>query len=314
MDSVSGFTDVLIASISDDAAKALQVAQAISLAGWTVRRIHSAGSSKLHDFDAALAAAKCVLLVWSEDTINSEPMRTLASRSRHRVPLIFVRIARYPVLFRDAPTVELWGWSGAADDPTLQPLIDNIAAVVPKATRERPNADASTARTPEQSLDSQGQDDTARLFLCYRREDTQDAAGRLHDRLIGAYGSGRVFMDIDSVPLGADFVEHVTTQIARCSAVVVMIGKRWLTIKDRKRRRLDYEDDLVRAEVRAALQKSIPVIPIVVQNASMPRADDLPEDIRPLARRNGIQLRPDHWKEGVDRLLKELDKVMKASS
>ena len=122
-----------------------------------------------------------------------------------------------------------------------------------------------------------------------------------------------MFIDIDSVPLGVDFVDHVSQQIAGCSAVLVMIGKQWLTIKDRKRRRrLDDADDLVRAEIRAALQQNVPVIPVVVQNADMPRGDDLPDDIRALARRNGIQLRPEQWKEGVDRLLKELDKVMKA--
>jgi hypothetical protein len=93
--------------------------------------------------------------------------------------------------------------------------------------------------------------------------------------------------------------------------VVVMIGRRWLTLRNTKRRRLDSEDDLARTEIRAALQQKIPVIPIVVQNASMPRVDDLPDDIRLLACRNGIQLRPDQWNEGVERLLKELDKVMK---
>jgi hypothetical protein len=149
------------------------------------------------------------------------------------------------------------------------------------------------------------------IFLCYRREDTQDAAGRLYDRLTAAFGSDRVFMDIDSVPLGIDFVEHVREQISACAAVIVMIGKRWSTVKDRRRRRrLDDEDDLVRAEIRAALQQKIPVIPIVVQNAEMPTAGDLPDDIRPLARRNGIHLRPDQWKEGVERLLKELSKAM----
>jgi len=111
--------------------------------------------------------------------------------------------------------------------------------------------------------------------LCYRREDTQDAAGRLHDRLVDAFGAERVFMDIDSVPLGIDFVEHVAEQIGRCKAVIVMIGKQWRTIKDKKRRRrLDNDDDLVRAEIRAALQQKIPVIPVTVQNAAMPQAED----------------------------------------
>jgi hypothetical protein len=151
------------------------------------------------------------------------------------------------------------------------------------------------------------------LFVCYRRDDTQHAAGRLHDRLTEAYGSDRVFMDIDSVPLGVDFVEHVSHQIARCAAVVVMIGRKWLRLKGKdRRRRLDSEDDLVRAEIAAALQQKIPVIPLLVENAKMPSATDLPDNIRLLARRNGIELSATRWKTDVERLIKELDRVMKA--
>jgi hypothetical protein len=120
-------------------------------------------------------------------------------------------------------------------------------------------------------------------------------------------------MDIDNVPLGIDFVEHVTEQIGKCSVVIVMIGKQWHTIKDKKRRRrLDNADDLVRAEIRAALQQKIPVIPVTVQNAAMPQAEDLPDDIRLLVRRNGIQLDATRWRTDVERLIKELDRVMKA--
>ena len=153
------------------------------------------------------------------------------------------------------------------------------------------------------------------LFICYRRTDTADTAGRLHDRLSETYGRERVFMDIEGVPLGIDFVNHVTEQISRCSAVIVMIGSRWLTTKDKKRRRrLDVEDDLVRTEIAAALHRSIPIIPVLVKNAKMPAADDLPENIRLLARRNGIELSATRWRTGVERLIKELDRVMKSSS
>jgi hypothetical protein len=150
------------------------------------------------------------------------------------------------------------------------------------------------------------------LFVCYRRDDTQDVTGRLHDRLAETYGFDRVFMDIDSVPLGIDFVDHVAAQISSCAAVVVMIGRQWLKVKDkRRRRRLDNDDDLVRVEIAAALQQKIPVIPVLVQDAEMPAADELPENIRPLARRNGISLSAIRWRTDVERLIKELDRVMK---
>lgn len=148
------------------------------------------------------------------------------------------------------------------------------------------------------------------VFICYRREDTQDACGRLRDDLADAYGSERVFMDIDSIPLGLDFVEYVSAEICRCSAVIVVIGKRWLTVRDKGQRRLDNPDDLVRAEIAVALRQEIPVIPVLVQGARMPRAEQLPQDIKALARRNGIDLGGPAWKAGIERLIRDLDRRM----
>jgi hypothetical protein len=151
----------------------------------------------------------------------------------------------------------------------------------------------------------------ARIFICYRREDTQGEAGRLYDRLTDTFGASQVFMDIDSVPLGIDFVDRVKEQISNCRAVIVMIGRQWLTIPDKRgNRRLDDSEDLVRVEIAAALKQHVPVIPVLVQNASIPDREDLPDDLRLLTRRNGIALRHDQWREGVERLLKELDPTM----
>lgn len=150
------------------------------------------------------------------------------------------------------------------------------------------------------------------VLISYRRGDTRVETARLHDRLAEEYGPERVFLDIHDVPLGIDFVDHVRAKIAGCSAVIVMMGTRWLTITDdRGQRRLDDPNDPVRVEVAAALQqKHIGVIPVIVQNASMPSAEDLPADIRLLARRNWIQLRPEQWDEGIASLLRGLEPTM----
>ena len=153
------------------------------------------------------------------------------------------------------------------------------------------------------------------LFMSYRREDTAHAAGRLHERLADAFGRDRVFMDIDAVPLGVDFVEHISEQIVGCSAVIVMIGRQWLTVTDRKGlARLFTESDFVRTEVSAALRLNVPVIPVLVDDADMPTPEELPDDLRPLSRRNGIELSATRWRTDVERLIKELDWVMKPSS
>jgi pyruvate/2-oxoglutarate dehydrogenase complex dihydrolipoamide acyltransferase (E2) component len=150
------------------------------------------------------------------------------------------------------------------------------------------------------------------LFICYRREDSEHAAGRLYERLIGAFGDDAVFMDIDSIPLGADFVDHVNEQIACCVATIVMIGPGWLDALDKRgRRRLDNPEDTVRAEIAAALKQKIPVIPVLVQNAAMPLAEELPDDIKVLARRNGIELSHGRWKTDVDRLIDQLHTVVR---
>jgi hypothetical protein len=283
-----------------------------------------------------------VVVLWSFSSVASGWLRSVATEASQRriVASALLDEVRPPLGFRASVVSNLTDWNGDSDSEEFQRLVKAVRRIAscetakvrgdrshlmsailrPAEARGGPDASGSAptpAARPDKAPQS-GNDDSNRprtLFLCYRRGDTEDAAGRLCDRLVAVYGAGRVFIDIDSVPLGIDFVDHVTDQISKCSAVIVMIGKQWLTIKDKKRRRrLDNEDDLVRAEIAAALKQKIPVIPVVVQNASMPVADDLPDDMRLLARRNGIQLRPEQWREGVERLLKELDKVMGPAS
>jgi hypothetical protein len=151
------------------------------------------------------------------------------------------------------------------------------------------------------------------LFVCYRRDDAPDAAGRIYDSLTDAFGRESVFMDIDNIPLGVNFVSYIGQQLQHCAAVLVIIGRDWTAIRDDEgRRRIDTPTDHVRVEIATALKQSIPVIPVLVQNAVMPRPADLPEDIQDLALFNGLKLSPEFWRAGVERLIKELDRVMKA--
>jgi TIR domain len=278
---------------------------------------------------------QCVLAIWSDAAVKREMAFIDTRDAALRGSLVGVIAGPMDDWSRRslpaAPVADLTRWQGDLDDPAfvkvkaalqrlgLTPSAAPLVRKKPKEARRKTSVLPGSGSGASASVKSPVREETpestasalARLFLCYRRDDTADAAGRLRDKLAGSYGDDRVFMDIDSVPLGIDFVEHVREQISGCAAVIVMIGRRWLTLKDkRRRRRLDNEDDLVRAEIAAALTQKIPVIPVVVQNASMPIADDLPEDIRLLARRNGIQLRPEQWREGVERLLRELDPVM----
>lgn len=152
---------------------------------------------------------------------------------------------------------------------------------------------------------------TGRIFISYRREETAYPAGWLYDRLADRYGGGQVFKDVDSIQLGDDFVESITRAVGSCDVVLVLIGDEWLTIADEHgRRRLDDPDDFVRLEVQAALTRNVRVIPILVDTARMPRADELPESLNRLVRRQALEFSPARFEFDTSRLFKVLDNTL----
>lgn len=109
------------------------------------------------------------------------------------------------------------------------------------------------------------------IFISYRRADSDYPAGWLFERLAEHFGRARVFKDVDSLQPGDDFAEVITTAVSSCSALVAVIGERWLTITDEYgRRRLDNPEDFVRLEIEAALTRGVRVIPVLVNGAGMP--------------------------------------------
>jgi TIR domain len=152
------------------------------------------------------------------------------------------------------------------------------------------------------------------FFISYRREDSAGYAGRLYDRLSAHFGAEHVFMDIDTLEPGVDFVEVIEDAISKCDILVVIIGKRWLSITDAtEQRRLDNPDDFVRVEVQAGLERDIRVIPVLVGGAAMPSSRDLPEALTKLARRNALELSDTRWHADVGRLIEIAEKLAAAA-
>jgi TIR domain len=150
-----------------------------------------------------------------------------------------------------------------------------------------------------------------RIFMTYRREDTAYPAGWLFDRLAGHFGRDQVFKDIDSIELGDDFVEVITAAVGSCDALLALIGDRWLSSTGRDgQRRLDDPDDFVRLEIEAALARNVRVIPILVEGAQMPRAEELPASLAKLARRQALELSPARFDADTRRLLRVLDRTI----
>jgi hypothetical protein len=147
----------------------------------------------------------------------------------------------------------------------------------------------------------------AKVFISYRREDSAGHAGRVHDRLAREFGRDLLFMDVDGIPLGVNFVKVLQQEVAKCSVLLAVIGRDWLNVRDEDgRSRLDNPSDFVRVEIAAALQRDIPVIPILLENAGIPRADQLPADLQELALRNGLGVRHASFHTDMDILIRGL--------
>jgi len=143
-----------------------------------------------------------------------------------------------------------------------------------------------------------------------------DVAGRIYDRLVARFGTESVFKDVDSIPLGVDFRQHIRQAVAGCDVFLTVIGSDWLRTCNREGcRRLDDESDFVRLEIAAALERKPLLIPLLVRGASMPRPDELPAQIRDLAFRNGIPIRSDpDFHRDIGRLIDFLEKQASAPS
>jgi hypothetical protein len=149
-----------------------------------------------------------------------------------------------------------------------------------------------------------------RIFISYRRVEAEYPAGWLDDRLVTRFGRDHVFKDVDSIELGDDFVNAITNAVRSCDALLVLMGPQWLTITaEDGRRRLDKPNDFVRLEIEAALEHNVRIIPILLGNALMPQAEQLPVSLAPLARRQALELSPNRFTFDTERLLRVLNKM-----
>jgi hypothetical protein len=152
---------------------------------------------------------------------------------------------------------------------------------------------------------------SGKIFINYRRGDDPGFTGRLFDRLEAAFTTDQLFMDIDSIEPGLDFVRVLEDQVDRCDIFLAVIGPNWLDAQDDEgSRRLDNDHDFVRIEIESGLKLGKRIIPVLVNNADMPRAEHLPESLKPLARRNAVRLTHERFKADASGLVKQLEKAL----
>jgi hypothetical protein len=150
-----------------------------------------------------------------------------------------------------------------------------------------------------------------RVFICYRREDAGYPAGWLFDQLAARLGADRVFKDVDSIEPGDDFAEVITEAVSSCAVLLAVIGGRWLEAVGQDGLRLDDPGDFVRLEIEAALAREVRVIPVLVDGARMPRPDQLPASLAPLARRQAIEVSHSRFSTDLTGLLNVLDRELR---
>jgi TIR domain len=150
----------------------------------------------------------------------------------------------------------------------------------------------------------------AGIFISYRRDDTAGHAGRLYDRLVEHFGRERVFMDVDTIEPGQDFVEVIGERVRSSGAVVVLIGKEWLLADASGRNRLNDPTDFVRLEIASSLEQGTPVIPVLVEDASMPRAEDLPQPLQALSRHQALTISDARFHAEVADLIRVLQQYV----
>lgn len=149
------------------------------------------------------------------------------------------------------------------------------------------------------------------MFISYRRVDAAGHAGRLFDRLAAHFGKDAVFMDVEGIEAGVDFIEVIEQAVGGCAVLLAVIGRSWSTCTDeRGRRRLDDPQDFIRLEIGSALARKVRVVPVLVEGALMPPVESLPEDLRPLARRQAVELRDSRWDSDVEALIAVLERIL----
>jgi hypothetical protein len=147
------------------------------------------------------------------------------------------------------------------------------------------------------------------IFLSYRRQDSEDFAGRLYDHLVDHFGPV-VFRDVNALGPGVRFDDTIRSTISACKVLLAVVGRNWVGVRADGTRRIDDADDWARLEVERALEHRVQVIPVLSGSAEMPAPADLPASLRPFALRNAIRLEDAHWPEDVNRLVTAIEQYV----
>ncbi len=147
-----------------------------------------------------------------------------------------------------------------------------------------------------------------RVCISYRRADSMAITGRIFDRLVSHFGADAIFMDIDDIPFGVDFREHIDTTIRGSDVLVAVVGATWLGPRDGAEDRIRQPADPVAIEIHTALERQVPIVPVLVDGAAMPDESRLPETLAAFANLNAVDITSGRdFSIHVDRLIRAIE-------
>jgi TIR domain len=144
------------------------------------------------------------------------------------------------------------------------------------------------------------------IFISYCRDVASYQARLLYDRLASRFPQNQIFMDIDSIELGEDFVKTTEKIVGSCDVLIAVIGKGW----QESLRRLAFSKDFMRIEIATALERGIGVIPVLLDGASVPQSVELPYELRALIRLNAVEVSHQRFNADSERLIASVEKML----
>lgn len=170
-----------------------------------------------------------------------------------------------------------------------------LTVEVPRPVETRPKpVEQEIVKDDKDDIEKPAPAGRTTVFISYRRIDSGDITGRIYDRLIQRFDRDSVFKDVDSIPLGVDFRKYLMDYVGLCDVLIAVIGKHWLTHNSASDGgSLGNSRDFVSIEIESALERHVPITPVLVQGATMPSEEELPDKLRSFAYYNAIPVRPD---------------------
>jgi hypothetical protein len=154
-----------------------------------------------------------------------------------------------------------------------------------------------------------------KLLISYRRSDSDAMAGRIRDNLAAYYGNDAVFIDVDNIPIGTDFRDHIRKAFGDHDMLIAVVGQKWLGQRKGGRTRIQEETDPVRVEIEMALQKNMPVVPVLVNGARMPKPQELPDSIKAFSFRNAAEIDSGRdFRHHMDGVIRSIDSILGADA